>query len=283
MKFWSCASPFTWGASVSCILQNLAIPIFADIDPRTLAMAPDQILAKITDQTRAVFLTHVQGFDGLTDGLIAELDRRGVGRQRPAIGACDGDLDLDASMDTIVAARRAGSPPDVDALVSRVWRRHDTAVSLVIDRSGSMTGARLATAALAVAAVAHRYGPAASVVAFSDRAIVLSAQDEATDPERVVADLLRLRGHGITDVALGVRAGLIQLRRATADRRVLVIASDCRANTGDDAATAVAEAMSEVDVAILAPGDDRADAATLADPTRYAPPPVRTGDIANDR
>lgn len=65
-------------------------------------------------------------------------------------------------------------------------------------------------------------------------------------------------------MALGVRAGLIQLRRATADRRVLVIASDCRANTGDDAATAVAEAMSEVDVAILAPGDDRADAATLA-------------------
>ncbi|MEI2817028.1 MAG: AAA family ATPase [Microthrixaceae bacterium] len=244
-------------------LDEDAVRAALDDDPEaTAALLVD--MAGATDAALRALALRLAGRIAIERARAAELDRRGVGRQRPAIGACDGDLDLDASMDTIVAARRAGSPPDVDALVSRVWRRHDTAVSLVIDRSGSMTGARLATAALAVAAVAHRYGPAASVVAFSDRAIVLSAQDEATDPERVVADLLRLRGHGITDVALGVRAGLIQLRRATADRRVLVIASDCRANTGDDAATAVAEAMSEVDVAILAPGDDRADAATLA-------------------
>ena len=51
---------------------------FADIDPRTLAMDPAQILAKITDKTRAVFLTHVQGFDGLTDDLMDELKRRNI-------------------------------------------------------------------------------------------------------------------------------------------------------------------------------------------------------------
>ena len=41
-------------------------------------MAPEQILAKITERTRAVFLTHVQGFDGLTDELLAELERRNI-------------------------------------------------------------------------------------------------------------------------------------------------------------------------------------------------------------
>lgn len=70
--------PLTWVSDIASVLQNGFTPVFADIDPRTLAMAPDQILAKITGKTRAVFLTHVQGFDGLTDGLIAALDQRGI-------------------------------------------------------------------------------------------------------------------------------------------------------------------------------------------------------------
>jgi CDP-6-deoxy-D-xylo-4-hexulose-3-dehydrase len=37
-----------------------------------------QVLAKITDRTRAVFLTHVQGFNGLTDELIDKLAERNI-------------------------------------------------------------------------------------------------------------------------------------------------------------------------------------------------------------
>jgi CDP-6-deoxy-D-xylo-4-hexulose-3-dehydrase len=70
--------PLTWISDIATVLQNGFTPVFADIDPRTLAMAPDQIIAKITPRTRAVFLTHVQGFDGLTDGLLAELARRDI-------------------------------------------------------------------------------------------------------------------------------------------------------------------------------------------------------------
>ena len=70
--------PLTWISDIASVLQNGFTPVFADIDPRTLAMAPDQILAKVTERTRAVFLTHVQGFDGLTDGLIAALEQRGI-------------------------------------------------------------------------------------------------------------------------------------------------------------------------------------------------------------
>ncbi len=53
-------------------------PVFADVDLKNLAMAEDEILSHITEKTRAVFLTHVLGFNGLSESLIQELERRGV-------------------------------------------------------------------------------------------------------------------------------------------------------------------------------------------------------------
>ena len=70
--------PLTWISDVASVLQNGFDPLFVDIDPRTLAMDPALILGAVTDRTRAVFLTHVQGFDGLTDELLSELSRRGI-------------------------------------------------------------------------------------------------------------------------------------------------------------------------------------------------------------
>lgn len=70
--------PLAWVSDVATVLQNGFTPVFADIDPRTLSMDTQAILDAITPHTRAVFLTHVQGFDGLTDRLLQELDRRGI-------------------------------------------------------------------------------------------------------------------------------------------------------------------------------------------------------------
>ena len=70
--------PLTWVSDIASVMQNGFTPVFADIDSRTLAMDPAEILRKLTAKTRAVFLTHVQGFDGLTDELIQELAQRNV-------------------------------------------------------------------------------------------------------------------------------------------------------------------------------------------------------------
>ena len=70
--------PLAWVSDIASVLQNGFTPVFVDIDPRTLAMDSAKILETITPQTRAVFLTHVQGFDGLTDMLLDELERRGI-------------------------------------------------------------------------------------------------------------------------------------------------------------------------------------------------------------
>jgi len=70
--------PLAWVSDVASVLQNGFTPIFADIDPKTLAMDPVEILNKISSKTRAVFLTHVQGFNGLTDELLKELEHRKI-------------------------------------------------------------------------------------------------------------------------------------------------------------------------------------------------------------
>ncbi len=70
--------PLAWVSDVASVLQNGFTPVFVDIDPRTLSMDPHAIIAALGPKTRAVFLTHVQGFDGLTDELIDELHRRRI-------------------------------------------------------------------------------------------------------------------------------------------------------------------------------------------------------------
>lgn len=70
--------PLTWVSDIASVLQNRFTPVFADIDPRTLSLDTAQVRAKITGKTRAVFITHVQGFDGLTDELLSELKQRNV-------------------------------------------------------------------------------------------------------------------------------------------------------------------------------------------------------------
>ena len=70
--------PLTWVSDIASVLHAGFTPVFADIDPRTLAMDTGQILNKISKDTKAVFLTHVQGFNGLTDTLLRELQTRKI-------------------------------------------------------------------------------------------------------------------------------------------------------------------------------------------------------------
>jgi len=70
--------PLTWVSDIASVIQNGFEPVFVDIDPKSLAMDSQGIISALSDSTRAVFLTHVQGFDGLTDRLLAELKRRKI-------------------------------------------------------------------------------------------------------------------------------------------------------------------------------------------------------------
>lgn len=71
-------SPFTWGASVSCVLQNLAIPIFADIDRATFTLDPASIEAKVTPRTSAIVVVHIFGFPADMTRIMEVAGRHGL-------------------------------------------------------------------------------------------------------------------------------------------------------------------------------------------------------------
>lgn len=68
----------TWISDIASVIQNGFTPVFVDTDPRSLAMDTEGVIAKLTDKTRAVFLTHAQGFDGITDELLDALKKRNI-------------------------------------------------------------------------------------------------------------------------------------------------------------------------------------------------------------
>jgi len=70
--------PLTWVSDIASVIQNGFEPVFVDINPKNLCMDDAQVISKLNNKTRAVFLTHVQGFNGLTDRLLQNLKKRGI-------------------------------------------------------------------------------------------------------------------------------------------------------------------------------------------------------------
>jgi CDP-4-dehydro-6-deoxyglucose reductase, E1 len=70
--------PLTWVSDIAAVLQNGYTPVFVDIDRRTLGMDNVQVLEKLTPHTRAVFITHILGYNALTQELLDELQRRNI-------------------------------------------------------------------------------------------------------------------------------------------------------------------------------------------------------------
>ncbi|MEI6075388.1 MAG: DegT/DnrJ/EryC1/StrS aminotransferase family protein [Verrucomicrobiota bacterium] len=68
----------TWVSDIAAVLQAGFKPVFVDIHPRTLGMDSAQVIAKLNNSTRAVFLTHILGYNALDDVLLAECHKRNI-------------------------------------------------------------------------------------------------------------------------------------------------------------------------------------------------------------
>ena len=68
----------TWISDIASVLQNGFDPVFVDINPRTLGMDTEQVLSEITSATRAVFLTHILGYNALDQKLLDELQKQNI-------------------------------------------------------------------------------------------------------------------------------------------------------------------------------------------------------------
>jgi CDP-6-deoxy-D-xylo-4-hexulose-3-dehydrase len=70
--------PLTWVSDIASVIQCGFDPVFVDINPGTLGLDIRQVLKKITKRTRAVFITHILGYNALSKELLGELRRRKI-------------------------------------------------------------------------------------------------------------------------------------------------------------------------------------------------------------
>jgi perosamine synthetase len=98
-------TPFSFVASANCALYVGATPVFADIDPRTLNVDPDQVERRLTARTRALLPVDVFGQPAPVEELVAIASRRGL---RLVLDSCEA-----------IGGERCGvrSHPGVDAAV----------------------------------------------------------------------------------------------------------------------------------------------------------------------
>ena len=264
--------------------QMTAIEHFDELSPEVGELdehVMDRLLADSPDEAVSLLVTLGDAVDPelrakarrVAERIVIEIARRGraaqgkVGRLRSLPLRDGGDLDVDAAVESL--AESGGSLVDADRLRVIDWERPDTAVCLVIDRSGSMKGEALASAALAAAAVALRAPAFHAVIAFSGtaevvRSMVTSAHASA---DGVVDAVLSLKGHGTTNVSDGLRAAITEHEAARCGRHLTVLLSDCRDRAIDEA---VPFAQSLEELVIVSPADDIADAQRFADVTGAA-------------
>ena len=248
-------------------------PEVGELDEEALRDAmeedPDDTLALLADLTGATDPVLRELARRLAGRLFLDLSRRGPARPR-GVGQLrtqryrpdGGDLDVDASLDALVAARTEGSAVDADDLRVRGWSTPGTAICLLVDRSGSMTGRPLATAAVAAASVAWRSPDDYSVLSFGKDVIAVKSQDGAKSNERVIDGVLALRGFGTTDIAGALTAAAEQLSRSRAGRKIAVLLSDCRATAPGDV---IGAARRLDELVIIAPESDSEEADDLAE------------------
>ncbi|MCL4422912.1 MAG: VWA domain-containing protein [Actinobacteria bacterium] len=253
-------------------------PRFAMVSPRPseldesafellAAEDPDSALELLTEMTGAVdpvlrrLATKLAGRVLLRMGQGGTSDNKGAPKLTRQAATGDGDLDVEASLDAIIASAARQEAPSLDNLVERRWTSKRPAAALVIDRSGSMGGARLATAALAASVLATRMPADHCVLAFSGHVTVVKDIEDRRCPADVVEDLLALRGQGTTDAASALFAARLQLARSQAGRKIAIMLSDCRHNGSGDPAL---EGAWFDEVVLLAPATDSGDARRLA-------------------
>ncbi|MGY1620308.1 VWA domain-containing protein [Geodermatophilus sp. SYSU D00691] len=178
-------------------------------------------------------------------------DRPGTSRvvtRRDPTGA---DVDLDASL-----AARGGEPHWRAAHVhTRGWRSTGRAVLLLVDASGSVAGDELATAVLTASALVSRMRPGdeLGVVAFWSKAVVLRPLSADPRIDLVVDRLCDLRGHGTTDLELGLTtAAALVARSRAADRQVLLLSDGLATESPDPIGAASSLARVPARLSVLA-------------------------------
>jgi CDP-6-deoxy-D-xylo-4-hexulose-3-dehydrase len=70
--------PLTWISDVASVLFAGLTPVFCDINLKNLSFDLDDLESKITSKTKAIFLTHVLGLNGITPRLLEICEKHNI-------------------------------------------------------------------------------------------------------------------------------------------------------------------------------------------------------------
>jgi MoxR-like ATPase/Mg-chelatase subunit ChlD len=157
--------------------------------------------------------------------------------REPMLEPWGGELDIEATLENLLGKPH---PEPGDLIVQRrVDRRHQ--VVLMIDRSLSMAGEKMALAAVAAAVLALKLRPGdLAVVLFADGARVVSRFGEEVAPAELVRRMLAVPCGGGTDIAAALQAGHAELQRGRDPGRSGLLVSDGVHTSGADPLPAAA-------------------------------------------
>ncbi len=112
--------------------------------------------------------------------------------------------------------------------------RAQASLEVVLDRSGSMTGAAIEGAKQALTALVRRLDPTDNfgLVIFDDTADVVVPAGALSDKSQVIAAISRVETRGMTDLSAGYLRALREIRRVTTTGGTVLIISDGHVNAG---------------------------------------------------
>jgi Ca-activated chloride channel family protein len=156
-----------------------------------------------------------------------------------SVWATPASLTVDLSQGRVEAGRQqtvylkvgvTGANPEVSV------RRAPINTAIVLDRSGSMAGDKLANAKKAALSALDRLSPddVVAVVAYDNNVHVLVPATRATDKHEIAAAIMRLTPGNTTALYAGVSRGAQEVRKFLASNRInrVVLLSDGLANVG---------------------------------------------------
>ncbi len=68
----------TFIASATPVLHQRAVPVFADVDPKTYCLSPESVADRLTARTKAIVAVHLNGHPADLDALLALAERQDI-------------------------------------------------------------------------------------------------------------------------------------------------------------------------------------------------------------